>query len=197
MGLVHGFTREEPTLDAHGKDNSFVQTKSNIRNQSACVKINELGSPSLAFIEFIQPSLGKCRRMFSYSTVETSTQLLVSAFETDLPVLPEVRAKGLDWVDIISDSAEPLIPIVFKAHESFAALKALEGIIAVALCKERFGENENVKAIVNCNHAGLFPAMSFLSTVDELYKWDPGMKKKIKGVYLFRVVYVKRIEEST
>lgn len=122
--------------------------------------------------------------MLPYSTIETSRHLLISTFERDLPILPEVRANGLDWVDFVADSAEPLIPFAFKAHESFAALKALEGIIAVALCRERFGENRNVKASVNCNHAALFPTMSFLSTVDGLHKGDPGMINKIKGSYL-------------
>ncbi|KAJ3729901.1 CAIB/BAIF family enzyme [Lentinula raphanica] len=117
--------------------------------------------------------------MASYSTVETSKQVLLTAFEHELPVLPEVRA-NIGCVELTTDSSEPLIPIVLKAHESFAALKALEGIIAVTLAKKRFGEDKDIKAIVNCNHAALFPAMSFLSTVDGLPKWDPGMKHKIK-----------------
>ncbi|KIK55036.1 hypothetical protein GYMLUDRAFT_231435 [Collybiopsis luxurians FD-317 M1] len=117
--------------------------------------------------------------MSSYSTIETTKQVLLSAFENNLPVLPEVRAKGLEYVDFLGDSSEPLIPIVLKAHESFAALKALEGIIAVALCKERFGLDQDLKASVNCNHAALFPAMSFLSTADDLPKWNPEMRKKI------------------
>ncbi|KAJ4468916.1 CoA-transferase family III domain-containing protein [Lentinula aciculospora] len=124
--------------------------------------------------------------MALYSTVETSKQMLLSTFEYDLPVLPEIRA-NVDSVEFTNDSAEPLIPIVLKAHESFAALKALEGIIAVELCKKRFGESKDVKAVVNCNHAALFPTMSFLSTVDGIPKWDPKMKNKIKDTDLNQV----------
>ncbi|KAJ3998086.1 CoA-transferase family III domain-containing protein [Lentinula boryana] len=124
--------------------------------------------------------------MTSYSTVETSKQVLLSTFEHNLPVLPEVWA-NVDCVEFTTDSAQPLIPIALKAHESFAALKALEGIIAVTLCKKRFGDDKDIKALVNCNHAALFPAMSFLSTVDGIPKWDPEMKQKIKDTDLNQV----------
>ncbi|KAJ3814356.1 CoA-transferase family III domain-containing protein [Lentinula lateritia] len=124
--------------------------------------------------------------MALYSTIEASKKVLLSTFDQDLPVLPEIR-ELVDSVEFSTDSAEPLIPIVLKAHESFAALKGLEGIIAVALCKKRFGEDTKVKALVNCNHAALFPAMSFLSTVDGIPKWGSEMKNKIMDTDLHHV----------
>ncbi|KAF5389714.1 hypothetical protein D9757_006041 [Collybiopsis confluens] len=125
--------------------------------------------------------------MPSYSTIETTKQVLLSSFENNLPVLPEVRARGLEYVEFSGDSPEPLIPIVLQAHESFAALKGLEGIIAVVLSKQRFGLDQDLKASVNCSHAALFPAMSFLSTVDGVHKWNPEMKKKIVDTDLNQV----------
>ncbi|GAW02901.1 CAIB BAIF family enzyme [Lentinula edodes] len=124
--------------------------------------------------------------MALYSTIEASKKVLLSTFDKDLPVLPEIW-ELVDSVEFSTDSAEPLIPIVLKAHESFAALKGLEGIIAVALCKKRFGEDTKVKALVNCNHAALFPAMSFLSTVDGIPKWGSEMKNKIMDTDLNHV----------
>ncbi|KAJ3930706.1 MAG: CoA-transferase family III domain-containing protein [Lentinula lateritia] len=133
--------------------------------------------------------------MALYSTIEASKKVLLSTFDQDLPVLPEIR-ELVDSVEFSTDSAEPLIPIVLKAHESFAALKGLEGIIAVALCKKRFGEDTKVKASVNCNHAALFPAMSFLSTVDGIPKIDTDLNHVYNNIYRRMLTNIYRTKDG-
>ena|ERR1700737_4746253 len=115
----------------------------------------------------------------SYSTLD-STQQGISVLLEDplLPIPPEVKA--LVARTTFTNASPPVIPCPFRQLEAAAALKAIEGAVANAIGKLRFGYEQDVS--IDLQHTTLFLLMAYVATVDGQGKQDKRVKAKLKGM---------------
>jgi len=102
-----------------------------------------------------------------------------------LPLPPEVKA--LVSKTTFTNESEPVLPCPFRQLEAVAALKAIEGAVANAIGKVRFGVDQDV--IIDLQHATLFLLMAYIAKVDGLGKQDSAVKGKLKGIHRSRFGY--------
>lgn len=97
--------------------------------------------------------------------------------ELNLPKNARELAKN---VSFSSEKDAIYFPIPFKETETTAALKAIEALVATSLADLKYGES--IRRIeINLEQTTCFLFQTYLSTIDGLGKYDPGVKAKLKG----------------
>lgn len=94
--------------------------------------------------------------------------------------LPEDVKKIAEDVQFTSSKDIIYFPIPFKETETTAALKGLEALVATVLTNLKYGEMSR-KIEIDLEHTTCFLFQTYLSTIDNLGKYDPGIKAKLKG----------------
>jgi hypothetical protein len=117
----------------------------------------------------------------AFSTLSSTQEALRTLVnDSSLPIPPEVKA--LLSKTAFTNESEPILPCPFRQLEAVTALKAIEGAVANAIGKVRFGFDQDVT--IDLQHATLFLLMAYIATVDGLGKQNPAVKAKLKGVHL-------------
>ena len=114
----------------------------------------------------------------TFSVLESTQDAVDVVVNDPLTPLP-AEVKQLVSRTTFTNEAAPILPCPFRQLEAAAALKAVEGAVANAIGKERFGFEQNVS--IDLQHATLFLLMAYITTIDGLGKQDKGIKSKVKG----------------
>ena len=83
-------------------------------------------------------------------------------------------------VEFTSEKDTIYFPIPFKETETTAALRGIEALVANSLADLKYGAKRR-KIEINLEKTTCFLFQTYLSTIDGLGKYDPGVKTKLKG----------------
>lgn len=97
--------------------------------------------------------------------------------ELQLPEDVEDKVKNLEFT---AQKDQVYFPIPVKETETAAALKAIEGLVAGSIADLRWGQRER-HIEINLEQTTCFLFQTYLSTIDGLGKYSPGVKNKLKG----------------
>lgn len=97
--------------------------------------------------------------------------------ELQLPDDVEDRVKNLKFT---TEKNQVYFPIPVKETETTAALKAVEALVASYIADLRFGKRQR-HIEINLEQTTCFLFQTYLSTIDGLGKYSPGVKSKLKG----------------
>jgi hypothetical protein len=81
-----------------------------------------------------------------------------------------------------SDGHRIYFPCPFKENEAAAALKAVEAGVVAAIADLRYGAQKR-KIDVNLEKTAAFLFSTYIATIGDMSKVDPGVKSKVKGIY--------------
>jgi hypothetical protein len=123
----------------------------------------------VALMAPIFSSINEARRIFEL-LCEQADQLGLP------PNLREIK----EHVTFRSDYDRIYFPIPFKETETAAALKAVEGSVAIELANLKYG-TENREVIIDLERATCFLFQAYLARIDGLGKLDDQVKTKLKG----------------
>lgn len=97
--------------------------------------------------------------------------------QLNLPTELNELAKNLQFT---SEHDTIYFPIPFKETETVAALKGIEALVAAALANLKYGQQKR-KVEINLEQTTCFLFQTYLSSIDGLGKYDPGIKPKLKS----------------
>ncbi|KAB5540451.1 CAIB/BAIF family protein [Coniochaeta sp. 2T2.1] len=106
--------------------------------------------------------------------------ILQHARELQLPEDVEGKVQSLEFT---TEKDQPYFPIPFKETETSAALKAVEALVASSIADLRFGKRQR-HIEINLEQTTCFLFQTYLSTIDGLGKYSPGVKSKLKDTDL-------------
>jgi|SRR5579859_3902546 len=115
----------------------------------------------------------------TFSTLESTERAIDVLLEDALLPIPR-EVKALVRRSKFVNPSSPILPCPFRQLEAAAALKAVEGGVANAIGKARYGFEQEVT--IDLQHATLFLLMAYLASVDGLGKQDKGVRAKLKGI---------------
>lgn len=104
---------------------------------------------------------------------------LLLQFRKEL-LLPEDVKDKLKTLEFTTDKDQVYFPIPFKETETSAALKAVEALAASSIADLRFGKRQR-HIDINLEQTTCFLFQTYLSTIDGLGKYSPGVKSKLRG----------------
>ncbi|OIW22878.1 CAIB/BAIF family protein [Coniochaeta ligniaria NRRL 30616] len=102
--------------------------------------------------------------------------------ELQLPEDLEDKVKNLEFT---TDKDQLYFPIPVKETETTAALKAVEGLVASCIADLRFGKKQR-RVEINLEATTCFLFQTYLSKIDGLGKYSPGVKAKLKDTDLLQ-----------
>lgn len=97
--------------------------------------------------------------------------------ELQLPEDVDAKVKDLDFT---TEKNQVYLPIPFKETETTAALKAIESLVASSIADLRFGKRQR-HIEINLEQTTCFLFQTYLSTIDGLGKYSPGVMTKLKS----------------
>ncbi|KAA8904635.1 hypothetical protein TRICI_005441 [Trichomonascus ciferrii] len=125
----------------------------------------------------------------TYSSIDTCKDIF-NRLISDPSFLP-LPKEALDLANKVrfsfgeSEEGKLFLPCPFKQAETISALKGVEGTVANAVGKARFGTTQNVD--IDMYHATFFLLMAYVASVDGYTKLDKEeVKKRLKDTDLFQ-----------
>ena len=124
---------------------------------------------------------GNVAELRTYSPKAEARRILnmILQFKEELH-LPEDVTSKLKNLEFTTEKNQVYFPIPFKETETTAALKAIEGLVASCIADLRFGKTQR-QIEINLEQTTCFLFQTYLSTIDGLGKYSPGVKSKLKG----------------
>jgi hypothetical protein len=108
--------------------------------------------------------------------------MLLGLFPASSLALPEVVKGDLRQnVHFVGARKYPLFPVPFKETETTAALKALEGLVAVALSGARSETTKELLVKIDLDKSSAFLFSAYLATVGGYSKSQKESKLYLKG----------------